>query len=40
MTAIVYPDGLTRPAQIALGILAVLVNAVIYRRVLARRPSR
>lgn len=40
VTAVVYPEGLTRPAQIALGILAVLVNAVIYRRILARRTSR
>ncbi len=39
LTAVVYPEGLTRPAQIALGALALLVNAVIYRRVLARRRS-
>ena len=39
LTAIVYPDGLTRAAQIALGTLALLVSVVIYRRVLARRAA-
>lgn len=39
-TAVVYPEGLTRPAQIALGTLAVLVNLLVYRRVLARRARR
>lgn len=40
LTAVVYPEGLARPVQIALGALALLVNAVIYRCVLGRWASR
>jgi hypothetical protein len=40
VTAVVYPEGLTRPAQIALGILALLVNVVIYGHLLKRRTTR
>jgi Protein of Unknown function (DUF2784) len=36
VTAVLYPDGLTRCAQVVLGVLVLLVNAVIYRRLLRR----
>jgi hypothetical protein len=36
VTAVLYPDGLSRVAQVALGTLVLLVNAVIYRRILRR----
>jgi hypothetical protein len=36
VTAVLYPDGLTRVAQVVLGTLVLLVNAVIYRRILRR----
>jgi hypothetical protein len=36
VTAVLYPDGLTRGAQVVLGVLVLLVNAVIYRRLLRR----
>ena len=39
VTAIIYPDGLTRPVQIALGVLVVAINVAVYAR-LARRRSR
>jgi hypothetical protein len=38
VTAALYPDGLTRVAQVVLGALVLLVNAVIYRRILRRQP--
>jgi hypothetical protein len=37
VTAFLYPEGLTRGWQIALGTLALLVNAAIYQRVIRRR---
>ncbi|MCL4746566.1 MAG: DUF2784 family protein [Burkholderiaceae bacterium] len=37
LTAIVYPDGLTRAHQVALGTAVLAVNALVYWRVLARR---
>lgn len=37
VTAFLYPEGLTRGWQIALGTLALLVNGAIYWRVLGRR---
>jgi hypothetical protein len=37
VTAALYPDGLTRGTQIALGILVLGFNAFVYRRVLSRR---
>jgi hypothetical protein len=36
VTAVLYPGGLTRGAQLVLGTLVLLVNAVIYRRILRR----
>jgi hypothetical protein len=36
VTAVLYPDGLTRVVQVVLGTLVLLVNAVIYRRILRR----
>lgn len=36
IVALLYPDGLTRPLQIALGVIVVLINALIYAMV-ARR---
>lgn len=35
-----YPQGLTRGAQITIGVLVVAVNAAIYARLLARRHQR
>ena len=37
---LLYPEGLTRDAQLALGVLVVLVNAAIYARVIRRRQTR
>lgn len=37
LLAVLYPDGLTRGVQLALGALVVAVNLLVYRRVLARR---
>jgi len=34
VTAIIYPDGLTRTVQITFGVLVVLVNIAVYRKVL------
>jgi len=34
---VVYPDGLNRPTQIALGILVVSINLVLYGVVVAKR---
>jgi hypothetical protein len=36
VTAVLYPDGLTRAAQVVLGALVLLVNAMIYQRMLRR----
>lgn len=35
--SIVYPEGLTREIQLALGLLVIVVNALIYWRIYARR---
>ena len=40
VTATLYPDGLTRPAQLALGVLVLLVNGVAYWLVLNRTRAR
>jgi len=37
VTAFLYPEGLTRGWQVALGTLALLVNAAIYWRLISRR---
>jgi hypothetical protein len=39
LTSVIYPAGLTRELQIALGALALLLNAAIYWAAFARRPS-
>jgi hypothetical protein len=36
VTALIYPSGLSRPVQVALGVLVVLVNLVGYGIVLSR----
>lgn len=36
LVPILYPDGLTRRSQIALGIALVVINAIVYWRVIAR----
>lgn len=36
LVPILYPDGLTRRSQIALGVALVMLNAIVYRRVIAR----
>lgn len=40
VTRVLYPEGLTREAQLVLGTLALAVNLLIYWRVLARRRGR
>ena len=35
--ALIYPDGLTRSMQIALGVFVVIVNVAVYARVFMRR---
>lgn len=40
VTAALYPDGLTRPVQVALGLLVLLVNGVAYWLVWQRRRAR
>jgi hypothetical protein len=37
LLAVIYPDGLTRDIQIALGLGALLLNLLVYGRLLARR---
>ena len=39
LTAILYPSGLTRSVQVALGSLVLLINALVYWQVLRRRRS-
>lgn len=34
---VLYPEGLTREAQIGLGVLVVAINAAVYWRLIARR---
>jgi hypothetical protein len=36
LVPILYPDGLTRRSQIALGVALVVINAIVYWRVIAR----
>jgi uncharacterized protein DUF2784 len=40
LTALLYPEGLTRGAQIALGTLALAINALPYGWIAARRRTR
>ena len=37
LVPLVYPDGLNRPAQIALGVLVISINLVLYSVVIAKR---
>lgn len=37
LVAVIYPEGLTRPVQISLGLLAVAMNLAIYGWLLRRR---
>jgi hypothetical protein len=37
LTPVIYPGGLTRGAQIALGVLVLIVNGAVYARLWARR---
>lgn len=37
---VLYPEGLTRPAQIVLGAIALLLNVAVYTYVWRRRQSR
>jgi len=37
---VLYPDGLTRPIQIALGLLVLGLNAAVYGRILLKRGPR
>src|SRR6185436_18401898 len=37
---VLYPAGLTRTAQLSLGLLVLLINGVIYTRLVARRRHR
>jgi hypothetical protein len=40
LTAAIYPDGLTREVQFALGALVLLINVAAYSVLLARRRGR
>lgn len=40
LLAFIYPDGLTREAQIGLGVAALVVNALAYARACARARAR
>jgi hypothetical protein len=40
VTSLLYPQGLTREMQIALGVAVLVVNGAIYARVLLRNRSR
>lgn len=37
LVPVVYPDGLNRPAQIALGVVVISINLVLYSVVVAKR---
>lgn len=39
VTSLIYPDGLTRGIQVALGIAVLVLNAVVYAGVLRRRSA-
>ena len=40
LTAVLYPSGLTRGAQVALGSLALLINVLVYRQLAVRKRRR
>jgi hypothetical protein len=40
LTALIYPTGLTRGVQIALGALVIAINLAVYLRLLRRRAKR
>jgi hypothetical protein len=40
ITGWIYPDGLTRDTQMVLGAVVIVVNALVYWRVVQRRRSR
>ena len=40
LTALIYPDGLSRNIQMGLAAVVVLINGGVYWRLLARRPIR
>lgn len=40
LLAALYPEGLSRPVQVALGVLVLAVNAAVYGILLARRRRR
>lgn len=40
VTAALYPDGLTRPLQVGLGVVVLVVNGWVYWRLAARRDRR
>ncbi|MGH8197500.1 MAG: DUF2784 domain-containing protein [Steroidobacteraceae bacterium] len=40
LTALIYPAGLTRSMQVALGVIVIAINLVIYIRLLTRRRGR
>ena len=40
VTPVLYPDGLTRPVQVALGLVVLLVNAWVYWRLVKRTRGR
>jgi hypothetical protein len=40
LLAALYPEGLSRPVQVALGVLVLAVNAAVYGVLLARRRRR
>jgi hypothetical protein len=40
LVPLIYPDGLTRPLQVLLALVVVLVNAAVYALVLRRRRQR
>ena len=40
VTSLIYPDGLTRPMQIAVGLLVVAINGYVYWRLWRRKRTR
>jgi hypothetical protein len=39
VTSLIYPDGLTRPMQIAIGLLVLVINGYVYWRLWVRSSS-
>lgn len=37
VTAVLYPDGLTRTVQVVLGVVVIAINGAVYLRLLTRR---